>query len=211
MIDSRRNLRYNAGRRIHRAFYDWITDKEAVCIMKYLRRLIWYIASRLFLICVVLGLMMTTFYYAMNLTNVYVVLKDGMAYRAQVIMMGEDEAELTKYFHQSFVERDNALIASQNGQSPYKHYNVVGIDHRLSMGFMWIWPWEDVCRVEITESIPSIDGRAKGSTAEALVAAGGNEALYPPRWTSARYRAVLTRENGQWRIRSLTLLETLPE
>ena len=40
--------------------------------MKYLRRLIWYIASRLLLICLVLGVMMTTFYYAMNITNVYV-------------------------------------------------------------------------------------------------------------------------------------------
>ncbi len=179
--------------------------------MKYLRRLIWYIASRLLLICLVLGVMMTTFYYAMNVTNVYVVLKDGMAYRAQVIMMGEDAAEMTKYFQPAFLERDGALIASQQGNSPYKDYNVVGIDHRLDMGFMWIWPWEDTVRVVITERIPSIDGRAKGSTAEALVAAGGSEALYPPRWTSASYRAVLTRENGQWRIKSLTLLEELAQ
>lgn len=179
--------------------------------MKYLRRLIWYVASRLLVICVVLGVMMTTFYYAMNLTNVYVVLKDGMAYRAQVIMKEEDAGEMTKYFHQAFLERDSALIASQQGNSPYKDYNIVGIDHRLDMGFMWIWPWEDTVRVVITERIPRIDGRAKGSTAEALVAAGGSEALYPPRWASAKYRAVLTRENGQWRIKSLTLLENLEE
>ena len=179
--------------------------------MKYLRRLIWYIASRLLVISLVLGVMMTTFYYAMNLTNVYVVLKDGMAYRAQVIMKEEDAGEMSKYFHQAFLERDSALIASQQGNSPYKDYNIVGIDHRLDMGFMWVWPWEDTVRVEITERIPRIDGRAKGSTAEALVAAGGSDALYPPRWTSARYRAVLTRENGQWRIKSLTLLEQLAD
>lgn len=179
--------------------------------MKYLRRLIWYIASRLLLICLVLGTMVVTFYYAMNVTNVYVVLKDGMARRAQVIMMTEEETELSKYFHQSFLERDNALIITQQGNSPYKDYNVRGIDHRLEMSFMWLWPWEDAVKVQIVERIPSIDGRAKGTTAEALVAAGGNDALYPPRWKAARYYAVLTRENGQWRIKSLSLIEELQE
>ena len=52
--------------------------------MQYLRRLVWYIASRLLVITLVLGLMVTGFYYAMNVTNINVVLKDGMARRAQV-------------------------------------------------------------------------------------------------------------------------------
>ena len=37
-----------------------------------------------------LGFAVVTFYYAMNATNISVILKDGMAKRAQVIMMGED-------------------------------------------------------------------------------------------------------------------------
>lgn len=179
--------------------------------MKYLRRMIWYIASRLLLICLVLGLVTVTFYYAMNLTNIYVVLKDGMARRAQVIMMDEDPAELTKYFQQTFLDQDAALIAVAQGNSPYRDYNVRGIDHRLSIGFTWVWPWDTTARVEITERIPSIDGRAKGTTAEQLVAQGGSSALYPPSWQAARYRAVLTKENGQWHIKSLTLLENLSE
>ena len=63
--------------------------------MKYLRRFVWYLASRLLLICVVLGLMVVGFYYAMNMANIYVVLKDGMAYRAQVVMMGADAVSYT--------------------------------------------------------------------------------------------------------------------
>ena len=58
--------------------------------MKYLRRLVWFLASRLLLITVLVGLMVTVFYYAMNLANIHVVLKDGMAMRAKVIMMDED-------------------------------------------------------------------------------------------------------------------------
>ena len=90
--------------------------------------------------------------------------------------------------------------------SPYEDYNVRGIDHRLETGFVWIWPWDESVRVDITESVPSIDGRAKGTRAEALIAEGGASAVYPPAWRSARYRAVVVKENGQWKIRSLTLL-----
>ena len=50
--------------------------------MRYLRRLVWYIASRLFIALILLGILTVTFYYAMNATNIYVIVKDGMARRA---------------------------------------------------------------------------------------------------------------------------------
>ena len=55
--------------------------------MRYLRRLIWFIASRLLVILLVLGLLTVAFYFSMNATNIYIIIKDGMARRAQVIMM----------------------------------------------------------------------------------------------------------------------------
>ncbi len=177
--------------------------------MKVLRRTIWYVASRLLVICLVLGMMVVAFYYAMNTTNIYVVLKDGMARRAQVVMMEEDASQLTKYFLPSFLERDSALLAAQQGNSPYQDYTIRGIDHRLNMEFLWVWPWDETARVDITEKIPRIDGRIKGSKAEEAVASRGEGAVYPPNWQSARYRAVLAKENGQWRIKSLTLIENL--
>ena len=179
--------------------------------MKHLRRTVWFIASRLLVTSLVLGLMVIAFYYAMNTTNIYIVLKDGMARRAQVVMHQEDEKELNKYFQTTFLERDNALTVTRQGQSPYRDYDIRGIDHRLSMGFAWVWPWDETVRVSITEAIPSIDGRIKGSKAEEAVAQRGADAVYPPSWQSARYRSVLVKENGQWRIKSLTLIENLSE
>ena len=179
--------------------------------MERLRRFIWYLAGRLFLLLTLLSLFTVTFYYAMNATNIYIVLKDGMAKRAQVIMMEEDASELTKFFQSSYLQRDQNLQIALEGKSPYTYDTVRGIDHRLEMTWMWCWPWDTTARVEITERIPSIDGRAKGTTAEQLVAQGGSSALYPPSWQAARYRAVLTKENGQWHIKSLTLLENLSE
>ena len=179
--------------------------------MKHLRRMIWHIASRLLIVTIVLGLLVTGFYYAMNMTNIYVVLKDGMARRAQVVMMTEDMDELRKYFYDSFLNRDGAVQTVINGTSPYQAYNIVGIDHRLSMGFTWVWPWDTTARVDITERIPAIDGRVKGSVAEDYIEAYGNDALYPPDWASARYRATLVKENGQWKILSIQTIERLEE
>ena len=177
--------------------------------MERLRRFIWYLAGRLFLLLTLLSLFTVTFYYAMNATNIYIVLKDGMAKRAQVIMMDEDASELTKFFQSSYLQRDQNLQIALEGKSPYTYYTVRGIDHRLKMTWMWCWPWEDTARADITERIPRIDGRAKGTAADALIAAGGSEALYPPTWQSAKYRAVLVKENGQWRIRGLTMVQVL--
>ena len=58
--------------------------------MERLRRFIWYLAGRLFLLLTLLSLFTVTFYYAMNATNIYIVLKDGMAKRAQVMLGGNE-------------------------------------------------------------------------------------------------------------------------
>ena len=98
-----------------------------------------------------------------------------------------------------------------NGTSPYQAYNIVGIDHRLEMGFTWVWPWDTTVRVDIVERLPRIDGRVKGSVAEEYIELYGDDALYPPDWASARYRATLVKENGQWKILSIQTIERLDD
>ena len=176
--------------------------------MRYLRRIIWYFASRLLLICVLLGLAITVFYYAMNLTNIQIVLKDGMANRAKVIMgISDDQDELRKYFQNTCLQNDTELKTAGLGGSPYADYNVRGIDHRLEMGFLWVWPWENSTRVTVKESIPRIDGRVKGLKADEVIARDGAKAVYPPEWPEGTYRILLTKEAGQWKIRSMTAVK----
>jgi len=179
--------------------------------MVRLRRFIWYLASRLLLIIVLLGLCTVTFYYAMNASNIYVVLKDGMAKRAQVIMMNEDTTELNKYFQSSFLQRDQNLLIAEEGQSPYQYYTIRGIDHRLELTWMWCWPGESTARVEFTERIPRIDGRLNRTYADAAKALYGDGYETPPKWQAGRYTATLVKENNQWHIKSITLKEALSD
>ncbi len=179
--------------------------------MTKLRRFIWYLAGRLLLVIVLLGLFTVTFYYTMNATNVYIVLKDGMAKRAQVIMMGEDASELNKFFQSSYLQRDENLLKAQAGQSPYIYYTVRGIDHRLQMTWMWCWPWETTVRVEFIERIPRIDGRVNRAYTETAKQLYGEGYLSPPRWQAGRYTATLVKENNQWHIKSILLKQALTE
>ena len=43
--------------------------------------MIWYIASRLVLLCVLLGMLVCGFFMCMNLANVYIVLDEGLQKR----------------------------------------------------------------------------------------------------------------------------------
>ena len=149
--------------------------------------------------------MITVFYYTMYLNNIQIVLKDGMANRAKYVMgILTDRDELDLYFQKSYLSSDEMIILTDNNQSPYGDYTVRGIDHRLDMGFLWLWPWDDKARLTVTERIPRIDGRAKGSRAEELIREKGDSALYPPDWPEASYQVLLVLENGQWKIKSLT-------
>lgn len=179
--------------------------------MEKLRRFIWYLAGRLFLLLMLLSLITFTFYYAMNAANIHIVLKDGMAKRAQIVMMMDEEPdELNKFFQSSYLQRDQNLQLALEGKSPYLYYNVRGVDHRLEMTWMWCWPWDTTARVEFTETIPRIDGRVKGQYAEAARALYGDGYESPPRWQGGRYSAVMVKENGQWHIRSLSFLGEVP-
>ena len=177
--------------------------------MKYLRRLIWYVTTRLLIAVCVLGLMTMAFYFSMNATNSYIILKDGMAKRAQVIMMGADE-NLAPYFSSAYLERDAQLAEARNGQSAYQnYYNITGFDHRINLDWFWCWPWEDTATATITERIPAIDGKLKASAREAAAAAGIS--MSAPKWQTTQYSVLLSRENNQWRIRNLTVLRVISE
>ena len=175
--------------------------------MRYLRRLTGWLAGVLLIAAVVIGLVVITFSEAMNLSNIRIVLKGGMAYRAQVILGMADGSERDNFFTPDATYGSDAASLAER----YADYTVRGINHNLDTGFVWVWPqWGDQSRarevtVEVTESIPSIDGRVKGSRADAVVQAGGQEAVYPPRWRQTRYRVTLEQDtvNQKWRIKRI--------
>ena len=179
--------------------------------MRVLKRFLNFIASRMFFLTVISALLIISFYLAMNTANIWVLIDDGLTARASVVLMGEDSSDLSKYFKQEFINQDPVLQVGLSDTSPYKDYEIRGFDHRVRMVSVWSWPWENVARAEIIESIPAIDGTIRASRREAALDAGGEERLSPPSWATSRYRVTLTRTAGRWMISNLQLIEQMEE
>lgn len=179
--------------------------------MRILKRFLNFIASRMFFLTVISALLIISFYLAMNTANIWVLIDDGLGARAAVVLMNEDASDLSKYFRQEFISQDPVLQVGLSDSSPYKDYEIRGFDHRVKMVSVWSWPWENVARAEIIESIPAIDGTIRSSRRETALAAGGEARLSPPHWTSARYRVTLTRTAGRWMISNLQMIEQIEE
>lgn len=177
--------------------------------MRILKRLLSFIASRMLLITVVFALLVIAFYLAMNTANIWVLIDDGLDARAGVVLMGADAGDLTLFFRQEYLNQDPVLQVGLSDTSPYRDYEIRGYDHGVQMISVWSWPWEDVARAEVIESIPSIDGTIRASRREAALAAGGEARLSPPGWATSRYLVTLVRTAGRWRISNLQLLERL--
>ena len=171
--------------------------------MRILKRLLDFIASRMLIITVVCALLIISFYLAMNTANIWVLIDDGLDARAGVVLMGEDADKLTSYFKPEFIAQDPVLQVGLSDTSPYRDYEIRGYDHRVNMVSVWSWPWENVARAEVVESIPAIDGTIRSSKREAALAEGGEERLSPPAWTTSRYRVTLVRTAGKWLISNL--------
>ncbi len=179
--------------------------------MRILKRFLSFIASRMFFLTIISALLIISFYLAMNTANIWVLIDDGLSARAAAVLMNEDASDLSKYFRQEFISQDPVLQVGLSDASPYRDYEVRGFDHRVKMVSVWSWPWENIARAEIIESIPAIDGAIRSSRREAALLAGGEARLSPPKWASSRYRVTLTRTAGRWMISNLQLIEQIEE
>ena len=181
--------------------------------MKYLRRLLWFIASRMIMFSVIISLLILTFYLAMNTANIYILLDDGMKLRTSVILTREDANELRNFFTDDYLNQDQVLnVGLSLDSSPYADYNITDYNHILSLEWMWSWPWEDRAQATIVERVTNITGTVLAERESRLK--NGLISSTPPIWNGGRYQVTLIRQNGQWKIarcdQTKVILESVP-
>jgi len=157
----------------------------------------------------IIALLIIAFYLAMNTANVYVLLSDGMKLRTSVILTREDANELSNFFTDDFLARDETLLIGLSNQSPYIDYDIVAFNHSVSLEWMWSWPWEDVAQATIVEEVPRIVGSVITEKRDQI--REGGLSANPPEWYKAQYRVYLQRVNGQWKIAGLERTMIFPK
>jgi hypothetical protein len=173
--------------------------------LKYIIRLITLLARKGLALLVILGLLTTAFISAMNLSQLFILINDGMELRANTIL-GKNEGEnLSKYFDQTFLDGDTLLQHSVN--DPY--YKIKGSSYSLKIQSLWAWPWQTRVTAVAQERV-TLEGELKTDyqTAEQLASP---EKFPAPAWENYVYDIILEkRENGSWIIREIRPVEALP-
>ena len=168
--------------------------------MKVVLRFLWYLFSRIFIWGVAAALVVLSFYAAMDFMNAQILVKDGLQLRAEVIIKGDDPTALSKVFSKSFLEQDTLLSTGV-----YRSYAVTDMDYSADVGFHLILPWQNAITLRITEEVTGIEGTPLGSAE-----GDGTLSETPPLWQNAVYNVRLIRYEGNWRIISMDLIESLP-
>lgn len=172
--------------------------------MKYIRRLLWFIASRMIILSACVAILICAFYMALNSGNIYILVTDGMAKRVEVALTREDASELNKYFSADFLNNDPVMQIAFSANSPYIDYNITDFDHVITLEWLWAWPWQDTAYCTITERVPSIEGSVISSRVNDV---SGD----PPTWQGGEYEVTLMKSGGQWRIVGLTQTRVILE
>ena len=177
--------------------------------MKYIRRFLSFVASRMVLLSIVVALLILAFYLAMNTANIYILLNDGMTARTSVILTRQNADELINYFTNDFLLSDETLNIGLSDASPYIDYNITDFNYKLSLEWVWAWPWENSATATIVERVPKISGSVLKEKSDLVK--DGTLSATPTAWYGGRYTVKLVRHEGSWKIDKLIQTQLIIE
>ncbi|MBQ3079316.1 MAG: hypothetical protein IJC48_04850 [Clostridia bacterium] len=165
--------------------------------MKYIRRMMSFLAFRAVIFTVAAAALVCAFYIAFNLGNAYVLISEGMEKRVDVALTRENATDLNNYFTGSFLNDDPVLEYAFSDVSPYLPYTITSYDYKVTVESISVWPWGNEIQCEIVEHVDNITGNVKAAYASSV---SGKPAV----WSSGRYFLRLTKQsNGQWKISAI--------
>ncbi|HIR67734.1 MAG TPA: hypothetical protein IAC97_00025 [Candidatus Pelethousia gallinarum] len=160
------------------------------------RKSIWYVLRTMLAIVAVVIIALYAFIGAMHVSNIYILVSEGMELRASCILKGTSINELTEYFTEDFIASDSALYDGK-----YADYTITNFIYRQDPTGLFVLPWDVTASMEVTESMLSLSGTPNENAASSTI----------PPWTPTRYSVKLRQIDGRWYICDLVVLEENPQ
>lgn len=107
------------------------------------RRSIWYLLRTLLVIALIVVLCLTAFVTAMHISNIYILVTEGLELRAGYILQGGEIAPLTEYFTENFIAQDPALYAGT-----YSNFNVTNFIYKIEVKSLLTLPGDSTATVK---------------------------------------------------------------
>lgn len=166
-------------------------------LYKIARRSIWYVLRTLVIVTGVVALCLAVFIEGMHVSNLYILVTEGMEARAEIIFKSGEPLELTTYFTEEFISNDAALYADD-----YEGFTVASFDYRADVRGFFVLPWSQRATMIVEDQLAALNAAANDD-------GGASSAL--PEWTPGRYQVIFTRVGSRWYISGLSLIEKNPE
>lgn len=157
-------------------------------------RALYFAGTRLILMAFGLALCLGVTVSCFRLANTYIVINEGMSLRAEYVLEGGSLTSLQGFFTDGSILADTRLK-----DTAYKDFDVTDFIYSLDFEKLKVWPWLSTLTFEVIETVTSITGSAEGF-----------EGAVPPAWAPLKYRLTLVRQDGCWKIDTLTVLEVNP-
>jgi hypothetical protein len=143
------------------------------------QKLLIYILKRVLAIALLALLLAVVFAMAMDITNIAILAGDGFKEYANNVLTGEDTDELTKYFTDGFISR----MDMPNKRATYNDYAINDFEHKLSLEWVWLFPWGSSASAVVTDTVENITGELPSEIADVSPA----RPISPPAWINAKY------------------------
>lgn len=166
-------------------------------LYKIARRSIWYVLRTLVIVTGAVALCLAVFIEGMHVSNLYILVTEGMEARAEIIFKSGAPLELTTYFTEEFISNDAALY-----RDDYEGFTVASFDYRVDVRGFFVLPWSQRATMVVDDKLAALN---------AALNDGENASAAPPEWTPGRYQVIFTRVGSRWYISGLSLIEKNPE
>nr|MDD6335973.1 hypothetical protein [bacterium] len=170
--------------------------------MRYVLRFLWYWIKVLAAIAITMALMGWGFFTAMNISNIWILMNEGLEVRAQTILQDGRAEDMKSCFTDKFIQSDPLLVVGT-----YDQYLINSFEIRVSVHWVWNWPWQNTATATVTERIPAMDGTAKSEA----VTSNPNFSKTPPKWPAGKYKVKLVKEKDGWKIDAMELIGEVPD
>ncbi|MEG1548231.1 MAG: hypothetical protein RR232_07065 [Clostridia bacterium] len=161
------------------------------------KKSVWYVFKTLLIILVVAGIGVGAFTMAMYVSNMYILVTEGMHLRAECILQDGSVLEMTEYFTQHFVDKDAALKDSK-----YDAFTITDFTYNVDIEGISVMPWGNTAGFRVMEKVTGI--------AATVNEGSGNPDAKLPEWKTTRYDIVFKRIDSRWYIDELKLIDENP-
>lgn len=159
------------------------------------RRSAWFLLRTTLLIALVVMLAFFAFLYAMDASNIYILVTEALTLRMECTLGDGDPNELYEYFMADFADNDERIH-----DNPYLLYEIDSYDYRLDINGLGLSLFATTATMTVTERVTYITGRGTANAPSSSI----------PEWEAGRYLVSCVNVDGRWYINDITLLEANP-